>query len=153
MTTLSHGHARDGAISKTYGVWKSMRHRCRNKNDPNYHHYGGRGITVCERWNSFENFLADMGEKPDGLTLEREDNDRGYGPDNCRWASWSDQHRNTRHNRMLTMGGRTQCLKAWAQETGVSPVTISSRIKLYGWSVEEALTLPVGTKGQRRRIA
>lgn len=89
--TATHGLSR----SKTYSSWVEMNRRC--KDDPAracYPHYAGRGISVCERWHSFENFLADMGERPEGLTLDRIDNDRGYEPGNCRWATRVQQRRN-----------------------------------------------------------
>lgn len=101
--TTSCGCAHREAVTKhgmegtrIYNVWASMLQRCRNPNHRAFHNYGGRGITVCERWYDFRNFLADMGEAPSGMTLERVDNDRGYSPDNCIWASRSDQNRNQR---------------------------------------------------------
>lgn len=90
---LTHGQSN----TPTYGVWLAMKARCNNKNADNYVNYGGRGIKVCERWeNSFENFLADMGERPEGLTIERKDNDRGYEPGNCIWADKATQNANKR---------------------------------------------------------
>lgn len=91
-----HGRSK----TKTYAVWKTMRQRCSNPNDANYHYYGGRGVSVCGRWESFEAFIADMGEAPKGLTLDRIDPNGNYEPGNCRWATWAVQ----RHNRRDTNG-------------------------------------------------
>jgi hypothetical protein len=92
-----HGHRRGDAVSRVYRCWQSMIQRSTNPKNKDFHHYGGRGITVCERWHSFQNFLADMGEPPPGLTLDRRDNDGNYEPRNCRWATQSEQIRNQRH--------------------------------------------------------
>ncbi len=78
----------------TYSSWEGMKARCLNPNDSNYHRYGGRGITICEQWLAFKNFLEDMGTRPDGLTLDRVDNDGNYELDNCRWATWKEQANN-----------------------------------------------------------
>lgn len=93
---LAHGHARGGKMSGTYRSWHSMRQRCENVNIPQYCDYGGRGITVCERWSSFEDFFADMGERPDGLTLDRINCNGNYEPGNCRWATPKQQTNNRR---------------------------------------------------------
>ena len=93
---FKHGHATKGAPSKTYSVWASMINRCRNPNDSHWEYYGGRGIKVCDRWHDFQNFLADMGESPPRLTLERVDNDGDYEPTNCVWDTMEVQSNNRR---------------------------------------------------------
>lgn len=96
----THGHSRSRMTgrkaSATYDIWAAMIQRCTNPKNKDWAGYGGRGITVCERWLTFENFLTDMGERPDGLSIERRNNDRGYGPDNCYWADALTQARNKR---------------------------------------------------------
>jgi hypothetical protein len=131
-----HGQRRN----PIYKCWHSMIQRCTNPNNSSYADYGGRGITVCERWQHFMNFYADMGERPLNMTLDRVDNNGPYSPENCRWATTSEQSRNTRHTRMITFNGRTQCLQDWATEIGISHATIASRLKR-GKTVGEALGL------------
>lgn len=86
-----HGHSPEGRRSSTYNAWSNMKARCHDKNNP---HYGGKGISYDPRWEVFDNFLCDMGPKPDGLTLERIDNSLGYQPGNCKWATWDEQNKN-----------------------------------------------------------
>ena len=118
-----------------------MHQRCSNKKDPGWKDYGARGIRVCERWNSIHNFLEDMGHPEPGQTLGRINNDGPYDPGNCRWETQEQQNENTRRNRYLTWGGRTQILKHWAKEYDLAPRRLSERLNR-GWSVERALTTP-----------
>lgn len=97
LKNRTHGHGgRDKKRSITYNSWYNMKARCSNPKATGYENYGGRGITVCKRWLEFENFLADMGERPDGLTLDRKNNEGNYEPSNCRWATRIEQNNNTR---------------------------------------------------------
>lgn len=125
--------------SPTYHVWEAMLRRCRNADSPDYSGYGGRGIFVCERWYKFENFLEDMGEKPDGLSIERTDNNSGYSLDNCVWASMTTQARNRRSTRNLTYRGETLCVAAWADRLGLKRDVLYVRLRR-GWSIERTLS-------------
>jgi hypothetical protein len=100
-------------------AWKGMVERCTSPTHKAWAHYGGRGIKVCKRWLTFENFYADMGPRPDGMTLDRENNNRGYSPANCRWATWDEQQNNRRSNVYLTLDGETKTLKQWATQFSV----------------------------------
>jgi hypothetical protein len=128
----SHGKAR----TSVYISWQSMKTRCTNSSHKHYHRYGGRGISYDPRWETFENFYADMGDKPKGYTLERIDNSKGYSKDNCKWASRKEQLRNTISTVLLTYKGKTQCMLDWSKETGISYATIRSKLKL-GWRADQ----------------
>lgn len=137
-----HGHA--WPHSPEYNSWHQAKMRCRNPKDPNYVRYGGRGITFCKRWESFENFLADMGLKPSPeYSIERIDNSKGYEPDNCKWASSTEQANNRRSNRVITFNGRSKTLAQWARHTGIRWGVLWRRLDL-GWSVGKTLFTPVG---------
>lgn len=130
----------------TYRSWAGMIQRCTNFSDPRYKDYGGRGILVCNRWRSFQNFFKDMGNRPEGTTLDRIDNNGNYEPENCRWATPKEQSRNTSFNHLITHNGKTQSLVSWADETGINQRTLYARISRLGWSIEKALTVPTAKK-------
>lgn len=135
----------NGTKTREYKSWTGMRERCGNPNNGSHHRYGGRGITICERWNDFSNFLADMGKCPKGKSLDRIENDKGYYPENCRWATPSQQARNRRTSRTITFRGVTKHVIEWANLIGVPAPTLNTRIRR-GWSVEAALTVPLLTQ-------
>jgi hypothetical protein len=143
---IIHGHSVNGKFSPTYNAWKHMLDRCRLKTHKQWSNYGGRGITVCQRWENFVNFLADMGCRPDGLSLERTDNSKGYSPSNCRWATQREQMRNMRKNRVFTIDGVTACLASQAERFKINNRTVTRRLN-FGWPMEEAFKLPLLPKG------
>ena len=139
----THGYTRGDKITRTYRSHQDMINRCTNVKNKSYKDYGGRGIKVCFAWlESFENFLSDMGERPEGMTLDRINVNGNYEPSNCRWATRKQQNRNRTNNHILTFNGQTLCISEWAEKLGFSHSTINQRLKR-GWSVERALTTPV----------
>lgn len=147
---LKHGRSR----TPTYKSWLAMIQRCSSKTNKDY---GGRGIRVCERWNDFENFLFDMGERPSrDHSIERNDVNGNYSPVNCCWIESAKQNRNRRNNRVLVHNGEARCLAEWAERLGLSPDGLAHRLNR-GWGTDRALSLsrrrPFGrdgviTKGQ-----
>lgn len=128
--------------TRTYRAWEAMKRRCLSEKCEQYHNYGGRGITFCERWNDFKNFLADMGKCPKGLTLERNDTNGNYEKLNCRWATIKEQQNNRRNNNLLTFGGKTLSVTQWENELGFKKGVISQRINKYKWPIKKSLTTP-----------
>lgn len=125
--------------------------RCYHPSCHKYPRYGGRGIKVCERWkSSYENFLSDMGERPEGCSLDRINNDGDYCPENCRWATARQQNRNRSDNRLLTINGETKTLPEWADAAGISRSTFKRRLE-HGWTPEEALSTPLQYKDRNYR--
>jgi len=150
----THGRTKN-AIRKNsseYWIWNTMKHRCTNPNHTQHKDYGNRGIKVCDRWQSFENFYADMGQKPDGLSLERRDNNKGYSPSNCYWADRKTQNSNKRNNHYIEAGGTKKTLTEWARCTGISHATIIARINA-GWPSHIAATAPKWSRYKDRLIA
>lgn len=140
MCRICSNKTHDMTKTKVYTTWVDMKRRCFNKKTSRYHDYGGRGITVCDRWkHSFENFFEDMGERPEGLTLDRKDNDKNYYKDNCRWATQKEQANNRSSNRLIDYNNQTKNLKQWSEYLGINYGTLKSRLNR-GWSVERAFT-------------
>lgn len=136
-----HGLKHGMRGTREYKSWQAMLARCRDPGSYAYVGYGARGIAVCERWNDFENFLADMGPRPKGTTLDRLFNDHDYWPTNCRWRTPKQQNNNRRDNVLITFNGRTQSRSAWAQELGMSATSLTYRLRKK-WPLEQALTQP-----------
>lgn len=127
-----------------YGVWSTMIQRCTNQNDKKYASYGGRGISVCERWLKFENFIADMSQRPSVKhSLDRTDNDLGYSKENCCWATRTEQQNNTRRNVHMTIDGKTLTIAQWSRLSNVWCGVIRYRFN-HGWAEKAAVWTPVG---------
>lgn len=133
----------------TYDVWAHMLDRCRNRRSKMYSRYGARGISVCDRWQSFENFLSDMGQKPDGLSLDRIDNNGNYEPGNCRWATDRMQNRNRSVSPVYEWKGEMRSLADLADEHGLKWRRVYERVRM-GWSLEDALTIKRAHRWTRR---
>jgi hypothetical protein len=122
-------------------IWYGMLHRTTNPDHDAYKKYGARGIVVCEHWHSFDNFYADMhAEYLPGLSIDRIDNNAGYSPENCRWATAKEQANNRRSSRTFCIDGVTKTLAAWIEEYGAKSSTVRQRLYVYGWSITESLT-------------
>ena len=132
-----------GSRTITYNTWSSMIARCYSPKNISFGNYGRKGVTVCERWrNSFPDFLADMGPRPKGMTIDRFPNkDGNYEPSNCRWVTNKEQGRNRSTNRILEFRGESLCCVEWAERFGLTPTIINQRLKR-GWSVEKTLLMP-----------
>lgn len=133
------------STSKIYRVWKQMIDRCENENNKSFNTYGGRGVSVCKEWHSFKNFYSWAMEDGycENLTIERNDCDGNYCPQNCCWITKSDQSKNRRSNRRITYNGETKLISEWAEELGINRSTLRHRLDDYGWSIEKAFNEPV----------
>lgn len=141
---ITHGMSN----SSEYKIWYGIKDRCLNVENKNYRDYGGRGVTVCERWrNSFEAFFADMGPRPTrSHSIDRfPDNNGNYEPGNCRWATQTEQQRNRRSNKRLEIDGHKKCIVEWAEESGVPADRIRQRLKS-GWSPDRAVKTNVSKR-------
>lgn len=140
-----HGQSR----TKEYRTWQTMRQRCENPKNSAYEEYGAAGVTVCERWKSYEAFREDMGPAPTPRhTIDRIDGTRGYEPGNCRWATYAEQNRNLKSNVFVEIDGVRMVLQDWCRTFGINDKTAYSRIRK-GWDAERALKTPV--KQMKRR--
>lgn len=136
-----------------FDTWKQMMARCYNPDHESYHRYGAVGISVCGRWHDLASFISDMGERPEGMTLDRIDNNKGYELGNCRWATKLAQTLNRGITRNITYQGRTQCIAHWAREFGLPQPTLDRRLAA-GWPIERALTQPLRRwPGDLRKMA
>lgn len=141
MARVKHlKHGKRG--TRAYYTWSAMIQRCCNKCNPGYKNYGGRGITVCQRWRQFANFYADMGDPPPGFSLERRDNDRGYSSRNCCWATRKEQNRNTRRSHKLKLADEVLTVAELAERSGMDYSTLSARLRR-GLSPEQAAQTPL----------
>jgi len=144
-TKVKHGMWRHSA----HQIWIGMMKRCYEPSNNKFHRYGGRGIKVCERWHDFPSFAADMGDRPDGTSIDRINNDGDYEPSNCRWASAKDQSRNTSTNRIIEIEGQAKPLVEWCEEYGMVYENVWARLNI-GWTPLAALKTPVRTINRRR---
>lgn len=135
----THGQTR----TKTYNSWRAMKDRCYCASHKEYKRYGAVGVYVCDRWkNSFENFLLDMGERPEGSSIERIDNSKGYFPENCTWATAEQQANNKTNSKIIEFNGKKMSVAMWGKHLGIKAATIHARLKR-NWSIEKTLrTLP-----------
>lgn len=141
-TNTTHGELRGRKKAKTriYEIWSNMRKRCRDMNGAAYKNYGGRGIVVCKRWESFRNFKSDMGNPPSDLhEIERIENGKGYTPGNCRWATIKEQARNKRSNFYITFCGRRRCLAEWCEILGKKYKMVWKRMRYGKQTFEQAI--------------
>jgi hypothetical protein len=137
---------------RLYWIWSAMLDRCRNSKNTAYANYGGRGIAVCERWVRFENFKSDMGDRPEGKSLDRINNDLGYSPENCRWVSRQEQNSNRRNCIFVECEGSRVTLKEYCRRHQLPYRPIVKRIQDRNWPMDLALSVPIGSGKQFKRV-
>jgi hypothetical protein len=148
---MKRTHGMSQTKSGLYRVWGNIVQRCTNPSNPRYADYGGRGITLCKRWHKFENFLADLGERPEEMTLDRIDNNKGYAPNNVRWVTKADNNRNSRRCVMVEINGEAKPINVWCREFGVPYVTFKQR-RRNGWELVDAILTPPDPRRRRKTI-
>lgn len=150
-SSYRHGHAAGGKRSRAHRAYTCMMQRCYNPNNKDFKYYGGRGIKVCKRWSSsFENFLYDMGNPPEGMSIDRIDTYKGYSPENCRWATHIQQVRNARSNIKVIFNGKEMCLSELAEMLDINYFSLHSRLTRQGMTLDEAVSRGLNKKGVRR---
>ena len=141
--------------TRLYGIWRSMRNRCKNESNASYKWYGAKGIDVCSEWDNygiFEQWAIDNGYN-DTLTIDRIDYEKDYCPNNCRWTTWKEQENNRCNNHVIEFNGETHNVSEWAIITGISVGTLFARINNSNWPIEKALTTPLmKNKSSKYRI-
>lgn len=138
--------------SRAYGIWQGMKSRCYSPGNTSYRIYGGRGISVCQEWReSFEAFYRDMGDPPEGFSIDRKDPDKNYCLENCRWASSFDQARTKRSNIHVSWRGEDRVLEDWATHLNINIATLYARVVRYNWDIERAFTRPI-KKGRDKQL-
>lgn len=135
---ITHNNRNKQLHKREYTSWVMMRQRCFNKNEKDYNQYGGRGITVCDNWLSFDNFLRDMGKRPEGMSIERKNVNKGYYKDNCIWASSKTQAMNRRSNHIVIYKGVSQPLMKLCEKLSINYSLVWNRLNL-GWTIEKAI--------------
>jgi hypothetical protein len=141
----SHGMSR----TRFYRIWWKMKERCTDQTSTNYHKYGAKGVTICERWLDFNNFYEDMySTYTDELTLDRIENEKGYTPENCRWATYKEQNRNKTDNTVVEYKGETLTLAEIVEKYNLKKNTFFGRLRL-GWSLERAIEDKVRKQKQK----
>lgn len=151
-SSLSNGYLKSCGCLKTkhnltdtitYSSWSQMKCRCINKKHDKYKYYGGRGIKICDKWMDFTGFYEDMGDRPDGKTLDRIDVNGDYCKENCKWSTFEEQCNNRRSNVEITYNNKTQNRTQWEKELGMKKGMLYQRITERGWTIEKALSTPV----------
>ena len=154
-TLYKHHRTEGGKAVREYRAYRDMLNRCYYKKHNRYHRYGGRGIQVCLRWlgsEGFDNFFDDMGVCPEGLQLDRIENDDDYSPDNCKWSTRREQCLNRSTTRKIEHNGQTKSIAEWADETGIAAGTLERRLNSSRMSVATALSTPVGTADKTHKL-
>lgn len=141
---VTHGCSKRGQMTLEFRAWREMKNRCKGYCEHTKKYYKDKGITVCERWKKFENFLEDMGYRPSPKhSIDRIDNSKGYFKENCRWATKKEQANNMTSNCVLTYMGNSMTISQWSEKTGLKPGTLWNRLNISKWSVEKTLSTPL----------
>lgn len=151
LTHGMSGNTAKGTRPSIYRIWANIKQRCTNPNSPRYKDYGGRGITLCERWHSFACFYSDVGDHPAGLTLDRIDNNRGYEPNNVRWVTKADNNRNSRRCVMVELNGVSKPINVWCRGFGIPYATFKQR-RRNGWDLVRAVSVPPDPKHRSKTV-